>query len=65
METELFNEHGFIITRVDPREFGGAQLEFVVLRSVHLFTNPQDLTKLLAEMSLVVSAEFTASPQAR
>ena len=56
MEKELFNEHGFIIRRVDPREFGGAQIEFVVLRSgnciEHFFAEPRDLTQLLAQMSL-------------
>ena len=68
MEKVLFNERGFTIKRVDPIQNFGAQIHFTVVSAgdsvEHFFANPQELTQLLAQMSIAVMSEFRASPQA-
>ena len=63
MQKVLFKERGFTIRRVDPSESDGAQIQFIGAEC--FFTDPRELTQLLAKMSVAVMSEFRASPQAR
>ena len=69
MQKVLFNERGFTIRRVDPNECSGAEIQFIVVSggdsAERFFTDPQELTRLLAQMSIAVMSEFRAGPQAR
>ena len=63
MQKLLFNERGFTIRRVYPSESNDAQIQFIVLSGSgdyveRFFTDPRELTQLLAQMSIAVLSEF-------